>query len=380
MTTASGYPLLQALSKVDDFRKSRGRRHPLVGILALGCAAALCGASSLTAMSQWGRDHSRPLLRKLGLTHFPGPSTATLCRVFSQVDVVVLEQALTEWWQAWLPGLGPLALDGKTVRGSRHGSQAAQQLLAAFATQVRVVLAQQAINHGDEIGAALALLEGLDLAGWIVTGDAKLTQKAIVEKIIGQGGDYVLTVKDNQPTLRDDILTLFSEPAVVAETITSTRRVDLHGSRIEVRTLQASSALTAEYCGWTGLQQVFRVERQRTDKRTGTRTTTVGFGITSLAPARADATRLASILRGHWGIENRLHWLRDVDFGEDASRIRTGKAPQVMAVFRNVAISLLGLLGYDSPIQGLRHFASNSADAVKLVTGRPRLAAWTRMK
>lgn len=380
MSTVAGCPLLQALSKVDDFRKSRGKRHPLLAILALGCTAALCGASSLTAMSQWGRDHNPKLLAKLGLTHFPGPSTATLCRVFSQVDVAALEQALTEWWQAWVPGLGPLALDGKTVRGSRHGSQEALQLLAAFATRVRVVLAQRAVEHGDEIATALALLEGLSLKGWIVTGDAKLTQKAIVAKVMAQGGDYVLTVKDNQPTLRDDIATLFSEPTVVAETITSTRRTDLHGSRIEVRTLQASSALTAEYCGWTGLQQVFRVERQRIDKRSGARSITVGFGITSLAPARADATRLAAILRGHWAIENRLHWLRDVDFAEDASHIRTGKAPQIMAIFRNVAISLLGLLGYDSPIEGLRHFAGHPADAVKLVTQRPRLSAGAKMK
>jgi predicted transposase YbfD/YdcC len=380
MTTVAGYPLLQALSKVDDFRKSRGKRHPLLGILALGCTAALCGASSLTAISQWGRDHNRKLLAKLGLTHFPGPSTATLCRVFSQVDAAALELALTEWWQAWMPGLGPLALDGKTVRGSRHGGQEALQLLAAFATRMRVVLAQRAVEHGDEIATALALLEGLSLKGWIVTGDAKLTQKAIVDKVIAQGGDYVLTVKDNQPTLRDDIATLFSEPKVVAETITSTRRTDLHGSRIEMRTLDASSALTAEYCGGIGLQQVFRVERQRIDKRSGARSVTIGFGITSLAPARADATRLAAILRGHWGIENRLHWLRDVDFDEDASRIRTGKTPQIMAIFRNAAISLLGLLGYDSPIEGLRHFAGHPADAVKLVTQRPRLSTGAKMK
>jgi len=380
MRTARGYPLLQALSKVADFRKSRGRRHPLVGILALGFAAALGGASSLAAMSQWGCDHPPKLLAKLGLPHFPGPSPATLCRVFSCVDAAALEQALSEWWQAWLPAWGPLALDGKTARGSRHGSQAAQQLLAAFASQVRVVLAQRAIANSDEIGTALALLEGLDLEGWIVTGDAKLTQKAIVDKIIAQGGDYLLIVKDNQPTLRDDIATLFSEPAVVAETITATRRSDLHGSRIEVRLLQASSALTAEYCGWTGLQQVFRVERHRIDKRTRVRTVTVGFGITSLAPPRADAQRLASLLRGHWAIENRLHWVRDVDLGEDASRIHTGKAPQVMAIFRNVAIGFLGILGYDSPIEGLRHFAWHSADAVKLVTERPKLPAWARMK
>lgn len=374
MKTVAGYPLLQALAAVSDFRKPRGRRHPLVAILALACAAALCGASSLTAISQWGRHHSPSLLAKLGLTHFPGPSIATLHRVLSKVDGVALEHALTAWWQAWLPALGPLALDGKTVRGSRQGSQEALQLLAAFATQVRVVLAQRAISNGDEIGTALALLEGLDLTGWIVTGDAKLTQKAIVEKIIAHGGDYVLTAKDNQPTLCDDIATLFNDPQVVAETLTTTRRSDLHGSRIEVRTLQASSALTAAYCGWAGLRQVWRIERHRRDKRTGAHTVKVVFGITSLAPTQADAKRLAAINRGHWGIENRLHWVRDVDFGEDASRIRTSQAPQVMAIFRNLAIGLLGLLGYDSPIEGLRHFAWNPAEAVKIVTGHPRLA------
>jgi len=392
MSTTASYPLLDALAKVSDFRQARGKRHPLTAILALGCAAALCGASNLTAMSQWGRHNGQELLARLGFTHFPGPSVATVCRIFSQVDVVALEQALTAWWQAWLPALGPLALDGKTVRGSRQGSQEALQLLAAFATEVRVVLAQRAISHGDEIATALALLEGLDLSGWIVSGDtctaphavrckcAKLTQKKLVSTIIAQHGDYVLTVKANQPTLVEDIATLFDDPKVVAETITTTRRIDLHGSRIEVRALQASNALTAEYCGWAGLQQVFRIERHRIDKRTGERTIKVHFGISSLSAERADAKRLAAINRGHWGIENDLHWVRDVDFGEDASRIHQGQAPHVMAVFRNVAVSLLGLLGYDSPIEGLRHFAWNSAEAVKLVIGRPILAAPTTLK
>jgi predicted transposase YbfD/YdcC len=380
MKAVAGYPLCHALAEVADFRKPRGKRHPLAAILALSCAAALCGASALTAISQWGRDHSREVLAGLGCTHFPGPSPATLCRVFSQLDVTALEKALTQWWQSWLPGLGPLALDGKTVRGSRQGSQEAVQLLAAFATQVRVVLAQRAISQGDEISTALALLEGLDLTGWIVTGDAKLTQKAIVKQAIAQNGNYVLTAKDNQPILCDDIATLFTDPQVVAETITTTRRTDLHGSRIEVRALQASNALNAEYCGWPGLEQVFRLERQRIDKRTGVRSVKVVFGITSLTPAQADAKRLAALVRGHWGIENRLHWVRDVLFGEDASRIHTGNAPQVMAIFRNVALSLLGLLGYDSPIEGLRHFAWHSDDAAKLVTECPELTAWTRMK
>lgn len=380
MKTAAGYPLLQALSKVADFRKLRGKRHPLMAILALGCVAALCGASSLTAISQWGRHHDVALLAKLGFTHFPGPSVATLHRVFSNLDVVSLEQALTAWWQSWLPALGPLALDGKTVRGSGCDGAPALQLLSAFATQVRLVWAERAIANYDEIAAALALLEGLDLRGWIITGDAKFTQKAIVKTISAQGGDYVLTAKANQPTLVDDIATLFNDPKLVAETITTTRRIDLHGSRIEVRELRASSALSAEYCGWAGLRQVFRIERHRINKRTGEREVKVRYGIASLSPERADARRLAALLRGHWGIENRLHWVRDVILGEDASRIRTGHAPQVMAVFRNVAVSLLGLLGFDSPSEALRHFAWNPAEAIRIVTKRPKPWAQATLK
>lgn len=380
MQTRTGHPLLQVFAQVADFRKSRGKRHPLVAILALGCAAALCGASSLTAISQWGRHHRPAVMAQLGFSHFPGPSVATLHRVFKGLDVARLEQALSEWWQGWLPGLGPLAIDGKTLRGSGSDGQAALQLLSAFATQVRVVLAERAISNYDEIEAALALLDGLDLTGWIITGDAKFTQKTLVEKVVAGHGDYVLTAKANQPTLCEDIATLFNDPQVVADTITTTRRIDTHGSRIEVRELRASSALSAEYTGWAGLQQVFRLQRWRTNKRTGEREHRLVYGITSLAPAQADARRLAQIVRGHWGIENRLHWVRDVTLGEDASRIRTGHAPQVMALFRNVAISLLGLLGYDSPSEGMRHFAYNPAEAVKLVSTRLKLAAPANMK
>lgn len=375
MQTPRAHPLLQVFAQVADFRKSRGKRHPMAAILALSCAAALCGAASLTAMSQWGRHHSRALLAKLGFSHFPGPSVATLHRVFKGLDVASLEQALSAWWQSWLPGLGPLAIDGKTVRGSGSDGQAALQLLAAFATRVRLVLAQRAIANYDEIEAALALLAGLDLEGWIITGDAKFTQKALVEQIIAGHGDYVLSAKANQPTLCEDIASLFNDPQVVAETITTTRRLDTHGSRIELRELRASSALTAAYTGWAGLRQVFRIERWRRNQRTGQREHRVVYGITSLAPEQADARRLAQLVRGHWGIENRLHWVRDVILGEDASRIRTGHAPQVMAVFRNIAISLLGLLGYDGPSEGMRHFAYNSAEAIKLVIARLSLTA-----
>jgi predicted transposase YbfD/YdcC len=140
--------------------------------------------------------------------------------------------------------------------------------------------------------------------------------------------------------------------------------------------IEAASMSTV--CAYPLLQALSQVTDFR--KSRARRHSLVGFGITSLAPTRADAQRLATILRGHWAIENRLHWIRDVDFGEDASRIHTGKAPQTIAIFRNTAIGFLGILGYDSPIEGLRHVAWHSADAVKLVIERPILSTWARVK
>src|SRR5512136_1434948 len=118
MPTVAGSPLLTALSQVPDFRQSKGKRHPLVAVLALAVVAVLCGARSLTAISQWGREHSEQVLKALGFTHFPGPCVATLHRIFSQLDVSLFEQILTAWLESWLLCRGGLSLDGKTLRGS----------------------------------------------------------------------------------------------------------------------------------------------------------------------------------------------------------------------------------------------------------------------
>jgi predicted transposase YbfD/YdcC len=351
----------------------------LSAVLALALAAVLSGAQSLTAISQWGREQSAELLRQLGFTHWPGPCVATLHRILRDLDVATLESVLTAWWHSWLPAGGGLAIDGKTLRGSETEQQPAVQLLVAFGHRLNVALAQLAIRRQDEIGAAGALLSQLDLAGWIVTGDAKFTQKSLAEQITAAGGDYVLIVKQNQPTLRADIETLYRELTVVADTVTRARSCTCHGYRIERRSLVASSALR-DYCVWPGLEQVFRIERTVVDKRTGQTHTEVHYGITSLAPDQANAQQLAALVRQHWRIETRLHWVRDKDFAEDASRVRTQHAPQAMAIFRNLAISLLWLLGYDCLVAGLRHYAYHPDAAISLVTQPPVLSARARMK
>jgi predicted transposase YbfD/YdcC len=372
--------LLTALAQVPDFRQSQGKRHPLAAILALACVAMLCGYTTLTAMAQWGREHGESVLRQLGFTHFPGPCVATLHRIFKHLDAAALEQALTTWLAANVPGQGGLAVDGKTLRGSQCAGQDPLALLAAFAQTVGVVLSQRAIAHHDEIGAAVALLQAYDLHGWIITGDAKFTQKAVVEAVLAQGGDYVLVVKGNQPTLQADIATLFDECQVVADTLTHYRAVDLHGQRIEQRTVQASTALTAEYCQWPGLRQVIQIERRVINKKTGAAAVEISYGISSLAAERADAQRLAALIRGHWRIENQLHWVRDVVFGEDRCRVRTGQAPHVLAALRNLVIAVVRLAGFASVTEALRHYAAHQRAATHLVSRPPRIAARVRMK
>ncbi len=379
MPAVSGCPLLQALSQVPDFRQSQGKRHPLVAILALAVVAVLCGARSLTAISQWGREHSEQVLAGLGFTHYPGPCVATLHRIFRKLDVRALEQILTAWLQSWLPCRGGLSLDGKTMRGSGSNDLPPVQLLAAFAHAIGVALGQQAISGQDQVGAAVALLQGLDLHGWIVTGDAGLTSRALAQTVIDQGGDYVLTVKANQAVLYDDIATLFSESRVVADTITKFREVNLHGRRIEQRMVEASTALVG-YAELPGLAQVLRIERRVTDKYTGHVTDEVSYGVASLTAHEAQAKQLAAYTRGHWGIENRLHWVRDVDYAEDLSQVRSGNAPQVMAAIRNLAISLMRLSGFDSVAEAIRHSAAHQTAATFLVRKPLRMPSRARMK
>ena len=366
MQTVTGYPLIEALSRVPDFRKSRGKRHSMVAILALSVAAMLCGYDSMTAISQWGREHGPALLGPLGFRHFPGPCVATLHRVFRQLDVMALEHVLTEWLLSCLPVQGGLALDGKTLRGSRGDPGDPVQLLAVFVQTIGVALGQQPICGRNEVATALDFLQSLDLKGWIVTGDAGFTHKTVADTILQQGGDYVLTVKKNQPTLYADIALLFEESSVVADTITSYRQLHVHGHRGEERILQASTALQG-YCPWPGLQQVLRIERHVTNKKTGHTTCDVDFGITSLSAERADAQRLAGLVRGHWGIENRLHWVRDVTLHEDASHVRSGQAPQTMAALRNTTVGLIRLLGFNGIAPTLRHFAAHPAKAVAVL-------------
>jgi len=203
--------LLAALQAVPDHRDNRGKHHALTSVLALAVTAVLCGAKSLYAIAQFGRDLDLSLQHALGFVEHKPPVVSTVFRIFRDLDHQALEQVLADWFNqvGLYPGEG-IALDGKELRGSGPPHAGRTYLLAAYAHQSGYVLGQLAIgSRENEISTAPQLLTKLNLQGQVVTGDAMFTQVKLCAQIVAQGGDYLFVVKDNQPTLAKDIETLF---------------------------------------------------------------------------------------------------------------------------------------------------------------------------
>jgi predicted transposase YbfD/YdcC len=369
-------PLLEVFADIPDVRNRRGTRHPLPSILALACCAMLCGARSYSAIAEWGRNYGSRIAQALGFRHIP-PCAATLHLIFRRLDCAGFEAQLGAWAEsvvASTPGgtdrpqaVEPaVALDGKTLRGSRKQGAPGVHLLSALAHQVGVTLAQQAVaDKTNEITAVETVLGQLVLAGRVVTMDALLTQTAVAQTIVDAGGDYVMIVKANQPQLRSDIELIFAEPPVGDHQETAAT-LDLGHGRIEQRRLTTSQAL-AGYSAWPGLAQVFALERSVITLKTGEVRSETVYGVTSLACQRAAPSRVLELVRGHWQIENQSHWVRDVTFDEDRSQVRCGNIPQVMAALRNATIGLLRWAGYSNMAAAGRLLAAQPVRALALI-------------
>ena len=215
----------------------------------------------------------------------------------------------------------------------------------------------------SELGMASGLLARLELPGKVVTGDALYAQRELSERVLGQGGDYFWALKDNQPSVKEAVSLLLEQPPW-GESFAGAGQEGRHGDRWEGRHLWASTALN-EYLDWPGLAQVCCVERTRRHK--GRETVERAYTITSLPVERADAARLLEIWRGHWGIENKLHWVRDVVLGEDQSQVRTGSAPQLLAPLRNLVLGMLRLNGVRNITAALRHYGWKPRETLTLI-------------
>lgn len=368
--------LREHLAVVPDPRKQRGVRHTVCSILAIAAAAVAAEARSFTAIGEWAADASQKVLARLGARRdrhgvYQAPNEATMRRVLQAVDPDAVDGAISAWLarchtettagQTQQPADEPppaVAVDGKTLRGTcgRDGAGGVH-LLAAMTHKSGFVVAQvQVVDKTSEVAWFAPLLDQVDLAGKVVTADALHTVAGHARYLVGRDADYAFIVKENQHRLYTllDALPWHQAPA---HTTTNTG----HG-RHERRTIQVLPA--PENVGFPHAAQAFLIERYITDPTTGKISAVAVLGVTSLT---TDPARLARLVRQHWEIENRLHWVRDVTYREDASRIRTGNAPRVMASLRNLAITAFRLTGHTNIAAALRATARDATRPLTLL-------------
>jgi predicted transposase YbfD/YdcC len=338
-------PLLGYFDDLDDPRVERSKLHSLSEILLIAIAGTIAGAEGWRELEAFGKAKQDWLAGYLDLP-YGIPSDDTFRRVISRLDPVAFEVCFRDWIAAAVVhSEGELiAIDGKTHRGSydERDGKAALHTVSAWAETNRLVLAQEKVaEDSNEISAIPKLLEVLELHGCIVTIDAIGTQRAIAAQIIDRGADYVLALKSNQQTLYEDVRTFFEEAGARSwqgiEHDYDAQTDGGHG-RIEVRRLWCTGEVdwVAQQTKWTSLRTIAMVERRRIVGET--ESLERHYYITSLAP---QARPLAEAVRGHWGIENRLHWVLDVTFGEDTSRVRKAYAPENLGLLRRIALNVL---------------------------------------
>ena len=337
-TALSRQPLAQVLKNVEDPRDRRGVRHSLFAVLSLAVTGVLAGCRSLTAIWEYATDLTAADLEALGLEAGQDlPSESTIRRVLQDLDPADVDAHLRSWLctrAGTINGRRVIAVDGKTMRGARTSKDPAPHLLAALDHATGAVLTQQRVaGKSNEIPALRELLEPLDLEGVVVSADAMHTQTGTARWITRRGGHYLLTVKGNQKILRKAL------KALPWKNVPSTSWIDTsHGRRVR-RTVKAVEA--PAWVDFPAAAQVVQLRRTRTIK--SRKHVEVVYLICSLPMTDAQPEVVAAWLQGHWGIENRLHWVRDVVFDEDRHQLRTGNGPKVMAALRNLAISLIRL-------------------------------------
>lgn len=376
--------LLEVLESVPDPRKKRGVRHRFSAILFVSVCAVVSGARSFAAIAEWAADAVGDTvddtLRGMGIG---APNASTVRRALSAFTGDGFDTAIGAWLSGRVRaarartssmgvsgrrrGRSPrpaVAVDGKTLRGSRDGEQRARMVMACLDHDSGVALGQVEIGEkSNEIPMFTTLLDAIaDLTGVVVTADALHAQREHAEYLHRRGAHYVITVKANQKKLRNQLAGLPWKDVPIGH-----RETDTGHGRTVTRTYKVVTIAAGII--FPHAAQAIQIVRTRKRKNSTTRATreTV-YAVTSLTAAQTQPAELARYIRGHWHVENKLHWVRDVTMGEDASRARTGSGPRMMASLRNLAISLLRLTGHTNIAKAIRHIGRNPTRAIKLIT------------
>src|SRR5215218_3403905 len=345
MPQPAGISLVEHFAALEDPRQAAKVLYPLPEILLLLLSATLAGADNCVEIELWGREQLAFLRRFLPYKHGI-PSHDTLTGVLAALDPALFKACFVRWVEGLCevePDL--IAIDGKTSRRTHARSKEREplHLVSAWASRQRLVLGQEAVSgKSNEITAIPLLLERLALKGALVTIDAIGAQVEIARTILECGGDYLLALKANRPATFKDVEAFFADPP--SDGIETSTTTDGDHGRIEVRRHTVCHDVAwlfsdRRYPGevaFPGLAMIAMVESEA--EREGKLTRERRYYLSS---ARLDAAAVAQAVRGHWGIENRLHWALDVVFKEDQARLRSGHAPMNMAVVRHMAANLL---------------------------------------
>ncbi|MFC6567763.1 ISAs1 family transposase [Actinoplanes utahensis] len=361
--TADG--LASALADLPDPRARRGVRHRLPVVVIAAVCAVIAGSRSYTAIAEWVADVPATTARALGIAPDRRPSEAMIRRLLQALDAELLTTAIAVWLAGKTATVDrrAIAVDGKTLRGSRTGDQAARHVLAACDQTAGTVLASTDVDgKTNEITRFAPLLDQIgDLRDAVITADAMHCQRDHVDYLAERGAHWILTVKGNQPHLHKQLSRLPWRQVPQA-----TREDDRGHGRREIRTLKILTVAAGIDFPHAAQTLQIRRRRRRLDQPRRFTTETV-YAITDLLVHQARPAQLAAWIRGHWAIENKIHWVRDVTYDEDRSQIRTGTGPHVMAALRDAAIAALRAAGTTNIAAANRHHARDSTRPLALL-------------
>ena len=383
--------LYSAFENVKDGRKDRGKRYPLALILTLLLLGKMAGEQKISGVVDWIKEREGWLRVALNWPKkFPVNSTYSEAlagcdgKEVAQIIAQVILKARAEEVCSTEPSrllaqqreeevLIHTAMDGKTMRGTLgHGKedQPPVHLLSLYDCESGIVLTQEAVKSKEnEITASGAFLHPLLVKGRILSADAMHTQKKWCAGVHAYGGYYLLIVKDNQPTVRQDIEDFFEDPGADQTDWQYHKKVQKGHGRLEVREIWTSPEMNEWFeKDWAAIAQIFKIRRTVTQR--GEVREEIVYGFTSLSRKKANAKRLLDLNQKHWSIENRLHYRRDVTLGEDASQIRRKNAPQTLAALNGAILALMDWMNVKNVAKQMRHFCAQPQEVLQLLLGK----------